>query len=306
MKKKYVVTGGCGFIGSHIVDKLVKQGHEVVVIDNLSGAASDKHYKNEGATYHHYDICDHNNTVGLYSGAECVFHLAAEARIQPTLKNPILATQTNALGTCVVLQCCKEVGVKRVVYSSTSAAYGLKNEPPLQESFPKDCLNPYSVTKTFGEEMCRVYSDLFDLETVCFRYFNVYGERQPLKGRYAPVVGIFLRQRDEEEPMTIIGDGEQRRDFTYVKDIVEANLLASNLENKDCVGELFNVGCGKNYSILEIKDMIGGDFVFSPERKGEVRISLADISKIKEKLGWEPQTSLPQWISEVNESRPNS
>jgi UDP-glucose 4-epimerase len=154
--------------------------------------------------------------------------------------------------------------------------------------------------------MCRVYSNLFDLETVCFRYFNVYGERQPLKGRYAPVVGIFLRQRDAGEPMTIIGDGEQRRDFTYVKDVVEANLLASDLENKDCVGELFNVGCGKNYSILEIKDMVGGEFIFTPERKGEVRISLADTSKIKEKLGWEPQTSLPQWIKEVNDGRPNS
>jgi len=303
MKKKYVVTGGCGFIGSHIVDRLIEDGHEVTVIDNLSGPASHEHYRNDAASYHHYDICDHNNTVGLYSGAECVFHLAAEARIQPTLKNPILATETNALGTSVVLQCCREVGVKRVIYSSTSAAYGLKNEPPLKESYNKDCLNPYSVTKTFGEEMCKVYSDLFGVETVCFRYFNVYGERQPLKGTYAPVIGIFLRQKSQGEPMTIVGDGEQRRDFTYVKDVVEANILASNLENKNCVGDLFNVGCGQNYSVLEIKDMIGGEFTFIPERQAEVRISLSDISKIKEKLGWKPQTSLPEWIEKFLEAK---
>lgn len=297
MRKKYLVTGGCGFIGSHIVDRLVEDGAEVIVVDNLSGSASSKNYFNKKAVYYKKDICDYESIRPLYENVECVFHLAAEARIQPTLKNPILATQTNALGTCVVLQCSKEAGVKRVIYSSTSAAYGLKNTPPLKESLPKDCLNPYSVTKTFGEEMCKVYSNLFDLETVCFRYFNVYGERQPIKGRYAPVIGIFLRQKKDGEPMSVVGDGEQRRDFTYIKDVVEANILASNLENKNCVGELFNVGSGKNYSILEIKDMIGGEFIFIPERQGEARVSLADTSKIKEKLNWEPQTSLYEWIS---------
>jgi UDP-glucose 4-epimerase len=161
---------------------------------------------------------------------------------------------------------------------------------------PKDCLNPYSVTKTAGEELCKMYTDLFGLETVSFRYFNVYGERQPLKGQYAPVIGIFLRQKNAGEPMTVVGDGTQKRDFTYVGDIARANVLASNLENKEVVGQLINLGTGLNHSVLEIKDLIGGDFIHIEARLGESKETLADNSKAKNILHWEPTQKLEDWI----------
>ena len=227
---------------------------------------------------------------------DVIFHLAAEARIQPTLEDPILAAKTNVVGTCSVLQAARENNVKRVIYSSTSSAYGLKNKCPLREDMVKDCLNPYSVTKTAGEELCKMYTELFGLETVSFRYFNVYGERQPLKGQYAPVIGIFLRQKNAGEPMTIVGDGTQRRDFTYVGDIAKANILASDLDNKNVVGELINLGTGFNYSVLEIKDLIGGEYIHIESRPGEAKESLADNSKAKSLLKWEPTQKLEDWI----------
>jgi len=221
---KSLVTGGAGFIGSNLVDRLLALGHEVVVIDNEYSDAHDQFYWNEQAQNYHYDIRDYDSTRPLYDGVDYVFHIAAEARIQPAIENPIEAVSINSVGTCTVLQCAREAGVKRVMYSSTSSAYGLKNELPNVETQPDDCLNPYSISKTNGEKLCSMYTELFGLPTVIFRYFNVYGERQPLRGQYAPVVGIFLRQRDAGEPLTIVGDGEQRRDFTYVGDVVNAML----------------------------------------------------------------------------------
>ena len=223
-----------------------------------------------------------------------VFHLAAESRIQPTLKNPILAAQVNTVGTCTVLQCSKEAGVRRVVYSSTSAAYGLANEIPNVEWMNNDCLNPYSVSKVSGEDFCKMYTKLFGLQTVVLRYFNVYGERQPLRGQYAPVIGLFLKQKREGKPMTIVGDGLQRRDFTYVKDVVNANFLAS--QSNHVSGETINIGTGTNYSILEIAKEIGGDYTFIEPRLGELRESLADNTKSKDLLLWRPKTNLKEWL----------
>jgi UDP-glucose 4-epimerase len=296
MSKKAIITGGAGFIGSNLVDALLDLGYEVTVIDNESSDAHDKFYWNPKADNHILDICDYDSIRPLFNDIDLVFHVAAEARIQPTLENPILAAKSNFLGTCIVLQCSKEAGVKRVIYSSTSSAYGLSNETPNIETMQKDCLNPYSVTKVGGEELCKMYTDLFGLETVCFRYFNVYGERQPIKGQYAPVIGIFLRQKSNGEPMTIVGDGEQRRDFTHVSDVAKANILAGDLSNKKIVGELINIGSGKNHSILQIKDLIKGDHVHIPPRKGEAKLTLADNTKAKEILGWSPQIELEDWI----------
>tara|TARA_R100001443_G_scaffold44946_1_gene57853 strand:- start:1616 stop:2509 length:894 start_codon:yes stop_codon:yes gene_type:complete len=295
---KAIVTGGAGFIGSNLVDKLLSLDYEVTVIDNESSDAHDQFYWNEKANNYILDICDYDNIKPLFKGVDLVFHIAAEARIQPTLLNPILAAKSNFLGTCTILQCAKEAGVKRVIYSSTSSAYGLANDIPNVETMQKDCLNPYSVTKVGGEELCKMYTDLFGLETVFFRYFNVYGERQPIKGQYAPVIGIFIRQRDNGEDMTVVGDGEQRRDFTHVSDIVEANILAGNLSNKEVVGELFNIGTGENFSILEIKDFVGGKYVHIPPRKGEARITLASNKKAKKLLKWEPKVKLTEWIKD--------
>jgi UDP-glucose 4-epimerase len=293
---KSLVTGGAGFIGSHLVDKLLEIGHEVVVIDNESAESNSEFYWNDKAQNYKYDICDYEKTKELYDGVDYVFHLAAEARIQPAIKNPLLAVKTNVLGTATVLQCSRESGVKKVIYSSSSSGYG-HNETPNNENQLDDCLNPYSVSKISGEKLCSMYTKLFGLKTVIFRYFNVYGERQPLKGQYAPVVGIFLRQRSEGNPLTIIGDGEQRRDFTHVSDVINANILAATVNVEDYYyGQLYNVGPGKNYSINEIANVISDNQINIEPRMGEARETLANNNKIKSVFGWYPKVNLIDWI----------
>ena len=252
---KALVTGGSGFIGSHLVDKLIDQGYEVLVIDNES-ADSERFYRNEKAQYAKQDISNYQLTNTFYAGVDYVFHLAAESKIGPAIENPIAAAQKNVVGTCTVLQCAREWGVKKVIYSSTSSGYG-NNPHPNVESQPDDCLNPYSVTKVAGEKLCKMYTDLYDLKTITFRYFNVYGDRAPQRGQYAPVIGIFNRQRTAGEPLTIVGDGEQRRDFIHVSDVVRANILAATMDVDDkSYGKVYNVGTGKNYSVNQIADWI--------------------------------------------------
>ena len=294
---KSLVTGGAGFIGSNLVDRLLEMGQEVIVIDNEFSDAHDQFYWNDKAENYKYDIRDYENTRPLYDGVDYVFHIAAEARIQPAILNPIEAVSINSVGTCTVLQCAREAGVKRVMYSSTSSAYG-RNEPANVETQPDDCLNPYSVSKVNGEKLCKMYTELYGLPTVIFRYFNVYGERQPLKGQYAPVIGIFLRQRAAGEPLTIIGDGNQRRDFTYVGDVVKANIMAA-ISNPDseAFGQVYNVGTGNNYSINQIARMFDHPTVNIVPRPGETRYSLANNKKIKKTFGWEPTMKLEDWIA---------
>ena len=292
---KSLVTGGAGFIGSNLVDKLVKLGHKVVVIDNEYSDVHEQFYYNDKAEYHNLDIRD-QATRNLYDDVDYVFHLAAEARIQPAVLNPIEAVSINSVGTCTVLQFAREAKVKRVIYSSTSSGYGL-NEPPNVEAQPDDCLNPYSVSKVNGEKLCSMYTNLFGVKTIILRYFNVYGNRHPLKGQYAPVIGIFLRQLRDEEPLTIVGDGEQRRDFTNVLDVVDANILAATKQlDDDAFGQVYNVGTGINHSINEIASMISDNTEYIPPRLGEARITLAHNSRIKGTLGWEPKIKLEDWI----------
>ena len=292
-----LVTGGAGFIGSNLVDRLLGLGHQVVVIDNEYSDAHDQFYWNDRAENYNVDICDYEGTRPLYEGVDYVFHLAAEARIQPAVENPIRAVTINAVGTCTVLQCAREAGVKRVMYSSTSSAYGM-NETPNVETQPDDCLNPYSVSKVSGEKLCKMYTDLFGLQTVIFRYFNVYGERQPLRGQYAPVIGIFLRQRAAGEPLTIVGDGEQRRDFTYVGDVVNANVLAALKKDttSEVFGKVYNVGNGVNYSVNEVAAMISDNTINIPPRLGESRVTLADNTRLSETFHWAPTNDLKDWI----------
>lgn len=304
-----LVTGGAGFIGSNLVDRLIDEGHTVTVIDNESADSNEQFYWNSKARNYKYNVRDYTMVRKLYEGQDAVFHLAAEARIQPTIEDPLKAFENNMIGTATVLECARSCGVKRVVYSSTSAAYGLANTPPLSETMPTDCLNPYSVSKVAGEEICKMYARLYGMETVIFRYFNVYGERQPLRGQYAPVIGIFLRQRAAGEPMTIVGDGTQRRDFTYVGDVVEANIKAATfvapqyiVENEIAYrawewGQVYNIGTGRNYSINEISALMGGDITHIPSRAAESRLSLANASKAKNQLGWISQVRLEEWIA---------
>ena len=293
---KSLVTGGAGFIGSNLVDALLDMDHEVVVIDNEYSDAHDHLYWNNDADNYKYDIRDYENTRPLYDGVDYVFHIAAEARIQPAVLNPVGAVSINSVGTCTVLQCAREAKVKKLMYSSTSAAYGMNSQPNV-ETQPDDCLNPYSVSKVNGEKLCKMYTDLFGLDTVIFRYFNVYGERQPVRGQYAPVIGIFLRQLASGELLTIVGDGQQRRDFTYVKDIVNANIMAAiSNADKEAYGQVYNVGSGINYSINEVASMISKDVKHISPRVGEARISLANVDKIYETFAWKPQQDLKEWI----------
>ena len=294
---KSLVTGGAGFIGSNLVDQLLSIGHEVVCIDNEFSDIHDHFYWNSKADNHLLDIRDYENTRPLYEGVDFVFHIAAEARIQPSILNPVETVSINSVGTCTVLQCARDAGVRRVMYSSTSSGYGM-NDYPNVETQPDDCLNPYSVSKVNGEKLCTMYTNLFDVPTVIFRYFNVYGERQPLKGQYAPVIGIFLRQFAAGEKLTIVGDGEQRRDFTYVGDIVNANIMAAiSNPDDDAFGQVYNVGTGSNYSVNEIAAMISDDTIHIPPRVGESRITLANIQKIKNTFGWEPQVNVGDWVA---------
>jgi UDP-glucose 4-epimerase len=295
---KALVTGGAGFIGSNLVDRLVDMNWEVVVIDNETAECNEKFYWNPKADNHKLDICDYEFTRDLYNDVDYVFHLAAESRLQPAIKNPINAVTKNAVGTCTVLQCAREANVRKVIYSSTSSAYGL-NRYPNYETDPNDCLNPYSVSKVSGEELCKLYTSLYGLKTVIFRYFNVYGERSPTTGQYAPVIGIFLRQKNAGEPLTVVGDGEQRRDFVNVQDVVDANIMSaiSNLSDES-YGQVYNIGSGENISILEIAKMISDNYIHIPPRDGEAKTTLACIDKARNTFGWKPKLGVRKWIEE--------
>lgn len=290
---KALVTGGAGFIGSHVVDALIARGDEVICVDDASAPQNDTFYWNEAATNIGADIRDLHQS--LYDGVDVVFHLAARSRIQPTVNNPSECFSVNVLGTQRVLDCSRLSGVKRVVYSASSSYYGHASKPPFIESAPKGCATPYSLSKWQGEEVCELYTKLYGLSTITLRYFNVYGPREPLKGEYAPVMGLFKRQKAAGHPMTIVGNGNQRRDFTHISDAVEANLLAA--EKLNVTGPV-NIGTGCNYSINDLADMIGGERVYVPERTGETRETLANNMRAREELHWKPRISLCDYLNE--------
>ena len=293
-----LVTGAAGFIGSHMVDGLLNLGHEVVAIDN-EYADNDQFYWNDNAMNVRGDITDYKFMKNAFTNVDYVFHCAAESRIGTATENPINAVDINVKGTCTLLQVARETGVKKFLYSSTSSGYG-NNPFPNVETQPDDCLNPYSVSKIAGEKLCEMYTNLFGLQTIIFRYFNVYGERAPKRGQYAPVIGIFERQRDAGESLTIVGDGEQRRDFVHVKDVVNANIMAAiSNPDEEAYGQIYNVGTGINYSVNEIADLISDNQVNIPSRKGEARITLANIDKIYKTFKWKPQIKLDDWIKET-------
>ena len=292
---KYVVVGGAGFIGSNIVDKLIEQNHEVVVIDNLSTGKREN--INPKVQLEYMDISDpkqDKNMTEVMEGADSVFLLAAKARVQPSIENPVEYETNNTIGTLNVLKSASDAGVRRVVYSASSSAYGNTDKLPSVESDPVNPLSPYGAQKYYGEVMCKMFSEVYGLETVSLRYFNIYGERQNVGGAYAMVIGIFVDQLLNGKPMTIRGNGEQRRDFTYVGDVVNANILASQSE-KVGNGEVINIGNGDNRSINEIADMIGDNKV-NVDPVIEPPETLADNSKARELLGWEPKGNINTWI----------
>jgi UDP-glucose 4-epimerase len=294
---KSIVTGGCGFIGSHIVDRLIQLGHEVVVIDNLASSTRTEYFFNDNAFYYKKDLSDYGSMEWLFEGADYVFHLASEISIPYCIEHPRETMQNNVLSTLNILEASRKYGIERVVFSSTSAVYGNSLFLPSVETNPVGCLNTYSISKYSGEQLCQMYYNLYGLKTVIFRYFNVYGERQPLVGSYAPVLGIFLRQKNNNEPLTLIGEGYQTRDFVHVSDVVSANIIASQ-KNLCKYGEVFNVGTGLGTSIESIANLISSNQLNLPERIGEVIHSRANIDKIKGILEWGPKVNVVKWIRE--------
>ena len=298
--KKVVVTGGAGFIGSHLVDKLIEQGKEVHIFDDMSMGSEDN--INPKAHFHKIDI----STMGprtlakFMKGVDTVFHVASKTRVQPSIKYPSLYHRVNVTGTVNMLVASIKAGVKRFVYSASSSAYGESDIMPLVETMPTNPMSPYGLSKLMGEEYCKLFTTQYGLETVNLRYFNVYGERQNIDGGYCLVMGIFAKQKKNGEPLTIVGDGEQRRDFTFVGDVVNANIAAAT-SNKVGAGEVINVGNGDNRSVNQIADMIGGDKINIPSRV-EPKETLANIQKGKELLNWEPTQKIEEWMPKYKKS----
>jgi UDP-glucose 4-epimerase len=289
---KVIITGGCGFIGSHLVDELVKK-YDVHVIDDLSAVSNEKFYFNDSANYYKISILDKNGINKIFKNCKYVFHLAAESRIQTAIENPGYAYTVNVIGTLNVLEACKEYGIKKIILSSTSSVYGMSDNLPTDENEKLDCLNPYSLSKYFSEQLCKQYSENFDV--VVLRYFNVFGDRSPIKGQYAPVIGIFLNQYTKGEPLTVVGDGNQKRDFIHVSEIVSANIKSAE-SSEIFKGDIFNVGSGVNYSINEIASFISKDLKYIKQRPGEARNTLANIEKIKNYIGFIPSDCLKSYI----------
>jgi UDP-glucose 4-epimerase len=291
---KALVTGGAGFIGSNLVDMLIDNGVDVLVIDNLSTGKIKN--INGRATFFKEDlsIIETDKLVSILNGVDVIFHLAALARVQPSIENPLPYNEANVTATLNILYAASKSKVKRVVYSASSSCYGDSQSVPQREEDPTNPLSPYGLQKYIGEQYCRMFSEVYDLDTVSLRYFNVYGERMSLEGAYCLVTGIFARQMQKGEPLTITNDGNQRRDFTYVGDVVNANILAATHSN-NLHGEVFNIGNGKNVSINEVADMFGGEKIYG-EKRLEPFETLADNKKARDILNWFPKGNLLKWI----------
>lgn len=293
---KLVVTGGAGFIGSHLTDALVALGHEVLVVDNLM--LGKKEFINKKAKFYKVDIRDYKKINKIFKGAEAVFHLAADPRLQVSVEDPATTHEINVTGTLNVLLAAKQNNVKKVVFSSSCATYGEQEILPIKESFAARPLSPYGLHKLMGEEYCRLFSSLYNLSTVCLRYFNVFGPRKLATGSYPMVIPIFLDQKKKGEKLTIVGDGKSTRDYVHVSDVVRANILAWN-QNTINSGAPINIGSGKQTSVNEIAALIGGETVTIDPRFGEMRFIEADRSLAKSVLGWEPTVTLQEGLLEL-------
>lgn len=289
-KRIYVVTGGAGFIGSHLVDVLIEHGHEVRVIDNLSSGIQAQ--VNPKASFFNVDICDRQALKPLFKDADGVFHLAAIVSVQYSLEHPEEAKTVNVEGTRNVFEVAKEMGVKRLVFSSSSAVYGEKDGAIIESASTKP-VNPYGVQKLEGEKLCFREAGI---ETVALRYFNVYGSRQRGDSPYSGVIARFLKFKKEGKPLSVFGDGSQTRDFVSVHDVVQANIAA--IYSDKAAGQAFNIGSGKAVSVKGLAEAVGGPIKYLSPRI-EAKNSLADISKAREILGWSPKISLKEGIEEL-------
>ena len=295
--QKAIVTGGAGFIGSHLVDELIKQGVEVTILDNLS--TGKKENINPKAEFIECDIFKdtYGDLIFLLNGADTVFHLAAKTTVQESIEKPSLYNNINVVGTLNLLELANKLNAKRFVFSSSSSVYG-DAKVPTSENHPLNPLSPYALNKLIGEQYCKLYSEIYNIDTVCLRYFNVYGDRMNNEG-YKLVFPIFKEQILNNKPLTINNNGEQRRDFIHVNDVVRANILVAKHSN-NFNGDIYNVGNGKNYSIYEIADMFGGEKQYG-NQVIEPFETLAETAKIDLDLNFQPKKDLRQWISTYTE-----
>ena len=292
---KIIVTGGAGFIGSHIVDALVLIGHEVHIVDNMSAGKEEN--INPKAIMHNVDIRDKEALIPLFKDVKYVFHEAAMPQVQYSIENPVETNDINVNGLLNVLEASRLNNVKRVIFASSSAVYGNQETMPIVESMETNPLSPYGAQKYIGEVCMKLYSQIYGVETVCFRYFNVYGPRQSATGSYASVIPRFIEFKKKGESLTIVGDGENKRDYVHVTDVVQANLMAM-ISDKVGKGETINLGVGESFSINHIASLIGGEVIHIPPRI-EPKETIADISKVKEFLDWQPGVKLEQGIQDL-------
>ena len=294
-----LVTGGCGFIGSHIVDRLLAEGHTVRVIDNFTTGRPEnlKHHKdNNNLTIYQLDIRNKAEIRDIFCGVDYVFHMAALADIIPSIQKPWEYYSTNVLGTYNVVECAKEEGIKKLVYAASSSCYGIPDKFPTDEDAKIQPQYPYALTKRLGEETVLHWGQVYDVPVVSLRLFNVYGTRSRTSGTYGAVFGVFLAQKLAGKPFTVVGTGEQTRDFTYVTDIADAFYTAaiSNITN-----EIFNVGSGGTYSVNRLCELLGGETIHIPKRPGEPDCTFADTTKIEKVLNWKAKVSLEQGVKEI-------
>lgn len=295
----YLVTGGAGFIGSHVCEALLKEGHTVRVIDNFSSGTREK--LQPGVELFEADIVNLDAIRPAFQGVEGVFHLAARPSVPFSTEHPVESTLVNITGTLNVLVAARDAKVKRVVYSASSSAYGIQPELPQRPDMVPNPLSMYAVQKYVGELFCKQFASLYGLETVALRYFNVYGPRMNEVGAYVPVFVFFIRQRSAGEPLTIFGDGETTRDFTHVSDVARANFAAMTSPNVGH-GEVLNVARGSQTTLNRIAEIFGGASTHLPPRLGDVPRSQADISLTRSLLGWEPKIAFEDGLRELLKS----
>lgn len=294
----YLITGGAGFIGTNIAKQLLADGHRVRVFDNYIAGKKEERFL-DGVEYVEGDIRHPDALAAAMVGIDGVFHEAAVPRVPYSVEHPEETNDHNLTGTVNVLSAAKDAGVTRVVFATSSSVYGGdKGEIALVETMGKNPKSPYALQKLAGQEYCRLFSELYGMETVSLCYFNVYGPYMDPEGAYALVIGKFLRQKQKGEPMTICGDGEFYRDYTHVHDVVRANILAMT---KDTVGkgEMINIGNETPYSVNQLAELIGGETATIPERAGDVRYTKADNKRAKELLGWQPTITLEDGVAEM-------
>lgn len=295
-EKKTLVTGGCGFIGSHMVDRLVEEGHDVVVIDNLSTGVVEnlsRHADNPNVKIYIRDIAVSDAMEGIMDNVKWVFHFAAMADIVPSIVSPMTYFKVNANGTANLLEASRTAGVERFIYAASSSCYGLPDIFPTPESAAVAPQYPYAMTKRIGEELVMHWSQVYGIPALSLRMFNVYGPRHRTAGSYGAMFGVFLAQKLAGEPLTIVGDGEQTRDFTFVTDVVDAYFMAAK---SDLCGEILNIGSDGTYSVNRIVELLGGERVYIPKRPGEPDCTWADITKIKTLMGWSPKVGLEEGV----------